>query len=143
MTDTANVSQFEAWNGDSGQRWVAGADERDRILAPVADVLLAVAAPTPGTRVLDVGCGCGATTLMAATQVGDTGSVTGIDLSAPMLDVARRRARAARADQHHASCTPMRRPTLSSRGPSIWSSAGSAPCSSPTPTLPSATSQRP
>lgn len=97
MTDTANASQFEAWNGDGGQRWVVRADERDRVLAPVADALLAAAAPTPGTRVLDVGCGCGATTLMAATQVGDTGSVTGIDLSAPMLDVARRRARAARA----------------------------------------------
>lgn len=97
MTDTANASQFEAWNGDGGQRWVARADERDRVLAPVADALLAAAAPTPGTRVLDVGCGCGATTLMAATQVGDTGSVTGIDLSAPMLEVARQRARAARA----------------------------------------------
>jgi SAM-dependent methyltransferase len=97
MTDTANVSQFEAWNGDSGHRWVARADERDRVLAPVADALLAVADPTPGTRVLDVGCGCGVTTLRTATQVGDTGSVTGIDLSAPMLAVARQRARAARA----------------------------------------------
>lgn len=92
MTDTANASQFEAWNGDSGHRWVARADERDRVLAPVADALVRVAALTRGARVLDIGCGCGATTLMAAADVGDTGSVTGIDLSAPMLDLARERA---------------------------------------------------
>jgi SAM-dependent methyltransferase len=93
----ANPSQFESWNGDSGHRWVAGADQRDRILAPVADALLTVADPGPGAHVLDIGCGCGATTLMAATHVGATGSATGIDLSAPMLDLARRRARAAGA----------------------------------------------
>ena len=92
MTETANAAQFEAWNGDGGQRWVASADERDRILAPVADALLALAAPTPGLRVLDVGCGCGATALRAATLVGDTGSVTGLDISEPMLEVARQRA---------------------------------------------------
>jgi SAM-dependent methyltransferase len=92
MTNTPNASQFEAWNGESGYRWVARADERDRVIAPVADVLLATAAPTHGTRVLDVGCGCGATTLMAATQVGSAGWVLGVDLSEPMLEVARQRA---------------------------------------------------
>lgn len=93
MTDTPNASQFETWNGESGYRWVARADERDRVIAPVADVLLGKAAPTHGTRVLDIGCGCGATTLMAATQVGRAGSVLGVDLSEPMLEVARDRAR--------------------------------------------------
>jgi len=92
MTSVANAEQFDAWNGDGGRRWVAAADQRDRILAPVADALLDAAALTPGERVLDVGCGCGVTTLTAAVQVGDRGSVTGIDLSAPMLAVARERA---------------------------------------------------
>jgi SAM-dependent methyltransferase len=92
-----NGSENEAWNGDSGRRWVATADERDRVLAPVADALLAVASPSPGTRVLDVGCGCGATTLLAAVAVGDEGSAAGIDFSEPMLDVARQRAQDAGA----------------------------------------------
>jgi SAM-dependent methyltransferase len=92
VTTNANPSQLDAWNGESGQRWVARADERDGVLAPVADALLSVAAPSAGTRVLDVGCGCGATTLIAASRIGDAGTATGIDLSAPMLDVARSRA---------------------------------------------------
>lgn len=98
MTTTANSDQSEAWNGDSGHRWVATADERDEVLAPVADALLAAAAPTPGTRILDIGCGCGATTLMAAHRIGDSGSALGIDLSEPMLNVARQRADAAGAE---------------------------------------------
>ena len=71
---------------------VASADERDRILEPVADALFAVAGLTAGLRVLDIGCGCGVTTLRAAGLVGVAGSATGIDLSRPMLDLARQRA---------------------------------------------------
>jgi SAM-dependent methyltransferase len=97
MTTGANASQFDAWNGESGRRWVATADARDRVLAPAAEGLLAAADPKPGMRVLDIGCGCGATTIMAAKRVGDAGSATGIDLSGPMLDVARERATAAGA----------------------------------------------
>jgi SAM-dependent methyltransferase len=88
---TANAAQHDSWNGDNGLRWVARADERDRVLAPVADALLSAAAPTRGEHVLDIGCGCGATTLAAAHLVGSTGSATGIDLSQPMLEVAHTR----------------------------------------------------
>jgi SAM-dependent methyltransferase len=92
VTEIANTDEYEAWNGDSGHRWVADADRRDHILAPVADALLAAAHLTPGEAVVDIGCGCGATTLAAAQAVGPAGSVYGIDLSEPMLGVARRRA---------------------------------------------------
>lgn len=87
-----NQEQFDAWNGDSARRWVADADRRDRVLQPVADALLDAADLQPGETVLDIGCGCGNTTITAAYSVAP-GIVTGVDLSAPMLDVARRRAK--------------------------------------------------
>lgn len=92
MTTAPNADQFNTWNGDSGQRWVATADRRDAVLAPIAELLLDQAAIQPGAAVLDVGCGCGATSLAAATATGPKGSVVGLDLSQPMLDLARRRA---------------------------------------------------
>ena len=92
MKNIANTDQYAAWNGDSGQRWIADADRRDRVMAPIADALLDTARLGPGDRVLDIGCGCGATTLAAARAVAPTGEVHGVDLSAPMLGVARRRA---------------------------------------------------
>jgi SAM-dependent methyltransferase len=91
MTGTENIDQYEAWNGDSGRRWVRDPDRRDRVMAPVGDALLAAAALGPGEWVLDIGCGCGATTLAAARAVGTDGNVSGIDLSGPMLEVARSR----------------------------------------------------
>ncbi len=93
MSDTANADQYAAWNGDSGRRWADDAARRDMVLVPVADALFAAAGLAPGDRVLDVGCGCGATTLRAARESGPGGSALGIDLSEPMLNVARRRAR--------------------------------------------------
>nr|WP_276617715.1 class I SAM-dependent methyltransferase [Streptomyces coryli] len=54
--------------------------------------LMAGAALKPGERVLDVGCGCGQTSLIAAAAVGESGRVTGVDLSGPMLATARARA---------------------------------------------------
>jgi SAM-dependent methyltransferase len=50
-----------------------------------------------GEVVLDVGCGCGATALELAERVGPAGRVLGLDLSGPMLERARSRARAAGA----------------------------------------------
>jgi SAM-dependent methyltransferase len=94
VPESANADQYAAWNGENGLLWVASADQRDQVLAPVADALLAAAAPLPAMHVLDIGCGCGVTSLRVAGDVRDAGSVTGVDISEPMLGVARERAAA-------------------------------------------------
>lgn len=92
MSRVANVDQCDVWNGDSGRRWVADHDRRDGVMEAVAEVLLGEAGLVAGESVLDVGCGCGATSIAAARAVTLAGTVVGIDLSAPMLQVARDRA---------------------------------------------------
>jgi len=91
----ANDEQAKAWNGELGRAWVAMQHRYEAMLYPYAGRLLRAAALTESDNVLDVGCGCGATTLLAAEQT--SGSVHGVDLSEPMLDVARSRAAAAGA----------------------------------------------
>ncbi|HEY4459660.1 MAG TPA: class I SAM-dependent methyltransferase [Pseudonocardiaceae bacterium] len=62
------------------------------IYAPHTEHLLALAGIAPGMRVLDIGCGAGDVTMIAARLVGPTGSVLGVDMNADVLDVARARA---------------------------------------------------
>jgi SAM-dependent methyltransferase len=95
MSTVSNGEQIERWSGIEGDHWVRHADRHDRMLAPFAERLAADAALAPGQRVLDIGCGCGATTVAAASEVGATGDVLGVDLSPQMLEVARARAAAA------------------------------------------------
>ncbi len=88
----ANADMAEYWNGRPADVWVTEAERFDTMLAPCGRRLLAAAALVPGERVLDVGCGNGAVSLNAARAVGPGGRVTGLDLSTPMLERARRRA---------------------------------------------------
>ena len=87
-----NAEQIAFWNGPGGASWVAGQVRMDATLAPVADAVIAHAEVRTGERVLDIGCGCGATALALADAVGPEGRVTGLDVSAPMLGLARTRA---------------------------------------------------
>ena len=80
------------WNEEGGSQWVRERDHYDTMLAPCGRRVLDAASLAPGERVLDVGCGNGATTLDAARRVGPGGRAVGIDLSEPMLAEARRRA---------------------------------------------------
>ncbi|HEV7274858.1 MAG TPA: methyltransferase domain-containing protein [Devosiaceae bacterium] len=57
--------------------------------APMAEDLVAAADPQPGERVLDIACGTGVVTRLAARRVGASGSVTGLDITPRMLAVAR------------------------------------------------------
>ena len=88
-----NEEQRTRWNGIDGEYWTSHQDRLDRTLAPVLGPLLAFAAPRAGSTVIDVGCGCGATTIELARAVGPSGRVVGIDLSEPMLALAAERLR--------------------------------------------------
>jgi SAM-dependent methyltransferase len=89
-----NTEQERYWNETAGPTWVRLSDQLDRMIAPLGRLAMERAALVRGERVLDVGCGCGDTTLEIARRVGAAG-VTGVDVSAPMLALARERARGA------------------------------------------------
>lgn len=91
MSDS-NTAQVAYWNGPIGKAWAKEQAKRDRDHAPMTEAVLALAGAQPGESVLDIGCGSGTTTLLLAMRVAPKGRAIGIDLSAPMLDVARRRA---------------------------------------------------
>src|SRR6478752_7602449 len=88
-----NETQRERWNGIDGEYWVRQQDRLDRTLAPVTGPLLAFAAPRAGSTVIDVGCGCGVTTIELARAVGPSGRVIAVDVSGPMLGLAKERLR--------------------------------------------------
>lgn len=83
--------QVAYWRGVGGAHWVEEQARTDIMLAPVAELLFEHAAPKLGEAVLDLGCGCGATAITLAGQVGAAGHVTGLDVSAPMIEVAKTR----------------------------------------------------
>jgi ubiquinone/menaquinone biosynthesis C-methylase UbiE len=84
-----NAEQITFWNGPSGQKWVDRQQSQDVVLGPVSDILIDRAKAAAGERVVDIGCGCGATTFSFARQVGSGGHVLGVDVSEPMLTRAR------------------------------------------------------
>src|SRR5258708_13338350 len=85
---TANTAQAQAWNGDDGRHFVAERARHERMHERLTARLLDAAAISAGDSVLDIGCGCGQTTL-AAARAAAPGHVLGVDLSAPMLAVGR------------------------------------------------------
>lgn len=87
-----NAEQIRYWNEVAGPRWVSEQPRLDAMIDALGTAAIDRAAPAPGEHVLDVGCGCGATSLELARRVAPQGSVVGVDVSAPMLAIARRRA---------------------------------------------------
>jgi SAM-dependent methyltransferase len=86
---TANAAQAQAWNGADGRHFVAENARHQRMLAPHTARLLQAAGIGPADSVLDIGCGCGDTTIRAA-RAAARGRALGVDLSAVMLAEARR-----------------------------------------------------
>lgn len=92
MKANANREQCALWNGASGEMWVQEQVLLDATYANFEQLLVDEVVTTGARRVLDVGCGSGATTFAIARQLGASGTAVGIDISAPLVELARRRA---------------------------------------------------
>lgn len=101
LSETAKPEETlkgEDWAGEMGAKWLANLDRFEGMIAPIGDTLLDQAGFQPGERVLDLGCGGGATTLAIAQAVGAQGSVVGLDISPDLINAASIRASTAGAN---------------------------------------------
>jgi SAM-dependent methyltransferase len=86
-----NAAQAAYWNDVAGPSWAEFQEGLDRQVVPLGRQAMAALKPAPGERILDIGCGAGQTSLELAQAVGPGGAVLGVDLSEPLLAIARRR----------------------------------------------------
>lgn len=91
-----NAAQIEFWNQVAAEKWIRYEEQLDCGLDAAKDRLLKRAGISPGQQIVEIGSGTGATTMALAKQTGDKGSVLAIDVSRPLVDRARERARLAR-----------------------------------------------
>jgi SAM-dependent methyltransferase len=80
-----NKNQKDFWSGKGGDIWVERQNVMDTMLSPLGEAALNKLNFNENENVLDIGCGCGHTTLKIAKRIGSSGNVTGLDISEPML----------------------------------------------------------
>ena len=80
-----NKNQRDFWSGKGGDIWVERQNAMDTMLSPLGEAALNKLNLNEGENVLDIGCGCGHTTLNIAKRISSDGQVTGLDISEPML----------------------------------------------------------
>lgn len=101
MAETApDALKGEDWAGEMGERWLANLDRFEGMIAPIGAALLARADYRQGERVLDLGCGGGATTLAIADAVGPEGAALGLDVAPMLIEQAEQRAALAGSTAH-------------------------------------------
>lgn len=84
----SNEAQVEYWNGRAGEKWRAMQDDLDAMLSPVTAALMERVGDVEGQGVLDIGCGTGQTCVLLLDKGAE---VTGVDVSSPMLALAKER----------------------------------------------------
>jgi ubiquinone/menaquinone biosynthesis C-methylase UbiE len=87
-----DADQAALWNGRAGRVWAESQALLDQLFGPIEALLVDAVLAAARRRVLDVGCGTGATTLAVARRLGANGRCVGVDISGPMLEAARARA---------------------------------------------------
>ncbi len=91
MKSVADLAAEQAafWNGPGGKMWLDSYERIERTVTPFGQPALDQAAIKPREKVLDIGCGTGGTTAEIARLVGPQGHVLGVDISQPLIEVAR------------------------------------------------------
>jgi SAM-dependent methyltransferase len=84
--------QTALWNGAAGRAWVEAQPVLDRLFTPLETLLVEAVRAASVRSVLDVGCGTGGTTIAVARALDGTGHCLGVDISEPMITLARTRA---------------------------------------------------
>ncbi len=92
MTVADNEEQATLWNSTGASAWIEMQPVLDQVLEPFEHLLIEAVAAKAARYVLDVGCGTGATTLAVGRLLGVSGRCMGVDISEPMIAVARARA---------------------------------------------------
>ena len=81
------VTQSEYWNGAAGKKWASLANNQDTLLGKLGEETMDAAGVSNGQSVLDIGCGSGGSTFELSKRIGSDGTVWGVDISKPMLDI--------------------------------------------------------
>lgn len=100
----AEALKGEDWAGEMGAKWLSQLDRFEGMIAPIGEALLARAAFARGERVIDLGCGGGATTRIIAATVAPQGEAVGLDISPDLIREAAARAQAADPGNAHFLC---------------------------------------
>src|SRR6476659_2296474 len=95
QTNSSNIAQIEYWNTKAGETWAKFQEALDRQIETLGLAAMDTLKPEGGEHIIDIGCGYGHTSLDLGSRVGATGSLVGVDISKPMLEVALRRPRRA------------------------------------------------
>jgi SAM-dependent methyltransferase len=85
QNDPKNEAEITYWNSAGGRHWVERQQSQDIVLGPILQATLERAQLRQGERVVDIGCGTGASSIALGGRVGPSGQVLSVDVSAPML----------------------------------------------------------
>ena len=73
--DLKNEAEITYWNSAGGRHWVERQQSQDIVLGPILQETLERAQLRQGERVVDIGCGTGASSIALAERVGPSGQV--------------------------------------------------------------------